>query len=49
MNVKKKTSLLKKAVNYITKHKLHEEFHNYCNNEVTNEKIIEFYNMKVGV
>ena len=41
--------LLKKAVNYITKHKLHEEFYNYCNNEVTNEKIIEFYNMKVGV
>lgn len=44
-----KLSLLKKAVNYITKHKLRDELWNYCNNDISNEKIIEFYNMKVGV
>lgn len=41
--------LLKKAVNYIIKHKLRDELWNYCNNDISNEKIIEFYYMKVGV
>lgn len=49
MSVKEKTSLLKKAINYITKNKLRDELWNYCNNDITNEKIIEFYYMKVGV
>ena len=48
MSVKEKTSLLKKAINYITKHKLRDELWNYCNNDISNEKIIEFYYMKAG-
>lgn len=44
-----KLLLLKKAVNYITKHKLRDELWNYYNNDISNEKIIEFYYMKVGV
>lgn len=49
MSVKEKTSLLKKAVSYITKNKLRDEFWKYCNNNVSDEKMIEFYYMKVGV
>lgn len=49
MSIKEKTSLLKKAVSHITKNKLRDEFWKYCNNNVTNERIIEFYNMKVDV
>lgn len=41
--------LLKKATHYILKKNLQSEFWNWCHNSVTNDKIINFYKMKVGV